>query len=367
MTKVLFIRSSAKPARVVKEAISLRNAGYEVEILFWDRSGNEARIEDHHDISTKYFELKAPYGKLRLFPYLLAWWVYEFIYLLKSDADIFHACCFDTVMPAIIVKLLKGKKLVYDIFDFYAEALPQGIPGWLSRIIAGFERYCIRFADAVIIVDESRRVQIKGSKIKKLEIVMNCPEMVSEYKIGPKDTKFIIFYGGMISKTRGLSQIISAIDGETDMVLMVAGLGEDEDYYTPVFKDTENVHFQGWIDYETYIQQTLGADVIFGFYDPRIPNNRLASPNKLFEAMMCATPIIVNKETTMAALVEEENCGVVVPYFDVDALKAALKRLKNDPSLGIRLGQNGRLAFENKYNWQIMENRLVNLYSELNR
>jgi glycosyltransferase involved in cell wall biosynthesis len=81
---------------------------------------------------------------------------------------------------------------------------------------------------------------------------------------------------------------------------------------------------------------------------------------------MCATPIIVNKETTMADLVEEENCGVVVPYFDIDALKAALNRLRNDPSLGVRLGKNGRLAFENKYNWQVMENRLINLYNELN-
>jgi len=366
MTKVLLIRSSAKPARVIKEATSLKNAGYTVEILFWDRGSSGTRIEDHQALSIKYFELKAPYGKLRLFPYLLVWWVYEFMYLLKTDADIFHACCFDTVIPAIIVKRLRRKKLVYDIFDFYAESLPQGIPRWLSNVIAGFERYCAQFADAVIIVDNSRRVQIEGSKIKKLEIIMNCPETMSEYAFGPKDTKFNIFYGGMISKTRGLSQLISAIDGESDIVLVVAGLGEDEDYYISAFKDMENVHFLGWIDYETYIQQTLDADVIFGFYDPRIPNNRLASPNKLFEAMMCATPIIVNKETTMADLVEEENCGVVVPYFDIDALKAALNRLRNDPSLGVRLGKNGRLAFENKYNWQVMENRLINLYNELN-
>lgn len=364
MAKVLFIRSSAKPTRVVKEAISLRNAGHEVEILFWDRSCNGSRTEVD-DISIKYFELKAPYGKLRLLPYLPVWWIYEFIFLLNSDADILHACCFDTVMPAVLAKLFKGKKLVYDIFDFYAEALPQGIPSLISKIIAGLERYCIRFADALIIVDESRRIQTKGSKIKKLEIIMNCPEMMSRFKLGPKGTRFNIFYGGMISKTRGLSQIISAIEGKTDMVLTVTGLGEDEDYYASVLKDLENAHFHGWINYETYINQTLEADAVFGFYDPRIPNNRLASPNKLFEAMMCATPIIVNKETTMADIVEEENCGLIVPYSDTGALKAALMRLKDDPSFSTKLGENGRLAFEKKYNWEEMEKRLINLYDEL--
>lgn len=365
MTKVLLVRSSPKPARVVKEAISLKNAGYAVKILFWDRSCNTSRSENQYDISIRYFGLKAPYGKTRLFPYLLVWWIYEFIYLLNSDADIFHGCCFDTLIPAMVVKLLKRKKLVYDIFDFYAEALPQRIPEWILRIIAGFERYCIRFTDAVIIVDESRRIQIDGSKIKKLGIIMNCPEMMPKREPRCRDAHLTIFYGGMISKTRGLDQIINAIKGEPDMALVVAGLGEDEEYYSSMFKDTENVHFLGWIDYEAYVQRTLEADVIFGFYDPRIPNNRLASPNKLFEAMMCATPIVVNKETTMADIVEEENCGIVVPYYDVDALKDALMWLKVNPSLCSKLGKNGRLAFEKKYNWEIMEKRLINLYAGL--
>ena len=81
--------------------------------------------------------------------------------------------------------------------------------------------------------------------------------------------------------------------------------------------------------------------------------------------MMCATPIIANKETTMADIVEKENCGLVVPYSNIASLKAVLMRLKADPMLCSNLGNNGRLAFEKKYNWEIMEKRLFNLYDEL--
>lgn len=365
MKKILIIRSSTKPARVVKEAISLTNAGYSVQILFWDRNTNKSRVKLNDDLSINYFGLKAPYGKLKLIPYLFIWGLYEFIFLLKSDADIIHACCFDTLIPAMFSKILKQKKLVYDIFDFYAETLPHHIPKRVLNFIATLEKICMQFADVVIIVDESRKVQINAEKIKKLEVIMNCPAAMPEYKLVSKNAKFTIFYGGMISKTRGLNQLIGAIKNEKDISFIVAGFGEDENIFTPIFNNVENIRFMGWINYDEYIKQTLQADVIFGFYDPIIPNNRLASPNKLFEAMMCRTPIIVNEETSMAEIVRKENCGIIIPYNDVFALKKAILDLKNSPEICRKMGENGRKAFEREYNWEIMEERLIALYHKV--
>lgn len=365
MKRVLFIRSSSKPARVVKEAITLTKEGYSVQILFWDRDINKPQVEMNEHLTINYFGLKAPYGKLNIIPYLFIWWIYEFIFLLRTDADVIHACCFDTLIPAMFSKMLKRNKIVYDIFDFYAESFPHHIPKQVSNFIATLEKICMQFADVVIIADESRKVQINAEKIKKLEVIMNCPAAMPEYKLATKNTKFTIFYGGMISKTRGLNQLIGAIKNEKDLTLLVAGFGEDENIFTPIFNNVENIRFIGWINYDEYIKQTLRADVIFGFYDPRIPNNRLASPNKLFEAMMCRTPIIVNEETSMADIVRKENCGIIVPYNDVLALKNAIFDLKNNPEIGKKLGEHGRNAFEREYNWEIMEERLLNLYNNL--
>ncbi len=326
MEKILFVRSSSKPARVFKEAISLEKAGYCVEILFWDRNSNESREEKNGNLSVYYFGLKAFYGKSKLVPYLMLWWLYESKFLLKSDADIIHACCFDTIMPAILTKLLKRKKLVYDIFDFYAETLPQQIPKYIINFIAALERFCMRFADAVIIVDESRKVQIKGANINKMEIIMNCP-VYCESNLQSKNTNFSIFYGGMISKTRGLSQLINVVRNYDEINLIVAGMGEDENIYSPIFKNIANVKFLGWINYHNYLNETQKADLIYGLYDPIIPNNRFASPNKLFEAMMCKKPIIVNEETSMAEIVRKEKCGIIIPYNDENALKESILKL----------------------------------------
>ena len=81
--------------------------------------------------------------------------------------------------------------------------------------------------------------------------------------------------------------------------------------------------------------------------------------------MMCGKPIIVNEGVATADKVCEENCGLVVPYGDYEALKEAVLTLKNNPELRKELGENGRRAYETKYNWKIMEKRLLDLYASL--
>jgi glycosyltransferase involved in cell wall biosynthesis len=81
--------------------------------------------------------------------------------------------------------------------------------------------------------------------------------------------------------------------------------------------------------------------------------------------MMCGKPIIVNDGAPMSKIVRAEGCGIVVPYGDVDAIKEAVLRLKNDPALRQELARNGRRAYETSYSWEIMESRLVDAYKEL--
>jgi len=117
--------------------------------------------------------------------------------------------------------------------------------------------------------------------------------------------------------------------------------------------------------YDEIIQNTLDADLTLALYDPGIPNNVYASPNKLFEAMASGIPIIVNENTSMANIVRKENCGIIIPYGNKESLIEAISCLKDNKGLRKRLGDNGRKAYENKYNWKIMENRLNGIYHQV--
>jgi glycosyltransferase involved in cell wall biosynthesis len=107
------------------------------------------------------------------------------------------------------------------------------------------------------------------------------------------------------------------------------------------------------------------ADVMVATYSPAIPNHRFSSPNKLFEAMLLAKPIIVARDTNIDRIVQAEGCGLVVNYGDLPALEEVLVQLQHDPTLRQRLGEQGRKAYENSYAWSHMKIRLLKLYQDL--
>lgn len=367
MTEILFIRSNSFSPRVIKEAKSMVNNGYDVSLFLWNRNGEDLSKNHGREYAIYEFKRSVPFGSFRFFYHWFIWWYAIIKHIMGHDYDIIHVCGVDSYPPVIIGKLAKKYSIIYDIFDFFGPSLPGNTPHIVRNFFTVVEKFLIQFADAVIIVDESRLSQLKGSKASKLTIIVNCvsDEFEKLKKYEKIRDRFVIFYGGMLSKSRGLIQLIEAIKDESDLELIVAGTGEDEIELISLFDKYNNIKYLGQVSHLEAIKLTYMSNVIFGFYDPVVPNNQLASPNKLFEAMMCATPIIVNEETTMADIVNNENCGVIVPYSDVKQLKNILIKLKNDQHYCENLGQNGRIAFEEKYNWDIMEQRLVNLYCSL--
>jgi glycosyltransferase involved in cell wall biosynthesis len=65
---------------------------------------------------------------------------------------------------------------------------------------------------------------------------------------------------------------------------------------------------------------------------------------------------------------DEVGCGIMVDYNDVKQIKAAVTIHKDHPLLCRKLGNNGRKAYLQKYNWGLMEKdfrRLIEIYCEL--
>ena len=145
--------------------------------------------------------------------------------------------------------------------------------------------------------------------------------------------EFTIFYAGILSKDRGIEAILSAAENVPGIRMIIAGYGKDVEYYKNLFNKYQNVTYLGTINYQSVIEHTQKADLLFALYDPSITNNKFASPNKLFEAMMCGKPIMVSAESSMSEKVAREGCGVVVEYDNVDQIRSAIKRLRDDPAL----------------------------------
>ena len=357
--------------RLHRCAKALAETGEKVRVLVWNR-GNIASF-NAKEFRTPYevlqVKLRAPSGGFYVIPFLPIWMMYQFVYHLISPAKIIHACDLDTLIPALLANIIRKKKIVYDVYDLYAERQPPA-PQKLRKLVTWFEKFLMRFADIVILADESRYEQIRGTKLQKSLVIYNSPEDIiqsiedSNFKECRKT--FRIFYAGKIGIGRGIEDIIKAIEGMDDVEFLIAGFeGLHMKSIMRLIDRSINVRYLGAITHEEVIKLTLSADMLFALYDPSIPMNKYASPNKLFEAMLCGKPIVVSSGTSMAKIVEKEKCGLVVPYGDIGRLRCAINLLKNNPEFAKRLGMNGRRAYQKKYSWRIMKQRLIEAYSSL--
>lgn len=373
MHRVFILRSNpiAPDPRVEKIAAALCAGGYQVRAIGWDRFGQLPVLEDRQGVTIQRLPIIAGFGKgIRNIGPLLRWQRSLLFWLIRhrTDFDIVHACDFDTILPAMICKYLYGKKVIYDIFDFYAEHL-RATPRIIKKIIRKVDLWIIGQSNAVILVDEARRQQIAGSNPKRLEIIYNSPtdigsQLMQEVAQGAR-ADLNLTYVGLLQIERGLLAVIEVMARNQNWTLHIAGFGGDDMLIREKSAHLRNVVWHGRVDYERAIELSRQADVLFATYDPLVPNHRYSSPNKVFEAMMLGKPIVVSKNTNMDKTILESQCGLVVEYGNVDELEAAFQMLVRDNDLRARLGKNARQAYETRYGWQIMTERLLHLYEQI--
>jgi glycosyltransferase involved in cell wall biosynthesis len=370
--RVVITRSNpiAPDPRVEREAAMLASAGYAVSALAWDRSDALPEDETSDGLHIHRVRIKGEYGSgLRNLGPLTKWQagLYSELFRRAQDYDIIHACDFDTVIPALCMKKLNGKKVVYDIFDFYADSV-RGAPDWVKECIRWVDHHVIDAVDGLVIPDEVRASQLGERHSLRRAVVYNTPPdsaagLAPSYH--PVPGRLRLAFVGVLQVERGLLDVIDVVAGHPEYSLDLAGFGGDEQAIVSHAAAVPNVTFLGRVDYANALKISAAADVLFALYDPRVPNHRYSSPNKLYEAMMLGKPFLAARGTSIDSIVEEFSMGLVVEYGDKDALERALDTLLHDADLRTKLGANARKAYEQRYSFDSSRSNLLGLYQSL--
>lgn len=375
MTSVVMVRSHFPDVRLEKEAVSLVRSSFSVSMIVWDRGRLDADISQR-DWAISKFGLHVPPGSFRVALYLPLWWLYVFIKLFRSEWEIVHAADLDTLIPSLVVAKIRRKKIVYDIFDFYGEMIHfPFMSNFFRAFFSKIEIFLIHHVDSVIIADDSRINQIGKDANINIITINNSPDPtifdMIEIEENKDKSSLVIFFGGGVQEYRGITGMIDAVrqldDENVKLIIMgYCGTAEFKRELIVAAQNLENVQLHlNAVPYSEIIKGTLDADLLFALYDPSLPNNRFASPNKLFEAMMCQKPIIVSEGTSMADVVRRAKCGLTVPYGDTKQYIDAIITLQKDVALREEMGRNGRRAYDTRFGWNVMENRLAQLYNSL--
>ena len=83
------------------------------------------------------------------------------------------------------------------------------------------------------------------------------------------------------------------------------------------------------------------------------------------EASACAVPVVAGRSGGIPEAVRDGETGLLVDAESPEAVEAALRRLLRDEGMRRRLGEGGRRAVEEKYNWDRVVADLVRIGREI--
>lgn len=363
---VVLLRSNpaSYELRVTKISKSLSKT-YRVLILGWDREIKHSLFENlNENLCLKRLRLKAPYANFNLLSYYPLFWIWILKNLIIYRPRIVHACDLECLIPSLLYKLISPSKVIFDNFDRFAMAFVPPKHRLLYSLINKLEEVLSSKSDALITVAEDRLRSFGNYVPKNVAVIMNCPEntQIKDYPASQgidESFTFTLVYAGGISHERGLILVNQAISDLKDTRLIVAGRVFDDTL--EYLNKNPNCNYLGLLKADEVLNLEKKADIIPVLYDPVIPINQVASPNKFFEAMMLGVPVITN---VCREIVKNVDFGIIVEY-NLESVKNAIILLKDDVNKRKKMGATGRKAFEKKYNWESMEKKLITLYEKL--
>ena len=381
--KIVFLRTNRidPDPRVEKEINSLLTVPeFDIKAVVWDRTDKYSRRVRklnfyNGEVPVIQFGIPASWGggmKVNfkssiIFEWKLFWW----LIVNNKNYDCIHACDLLTGMPALLPAKLFRKKLVYDIFDYYA-ATTRG-PEFILKIFATMENLVINHADATIICSEKRKEQIAKSNPKKLIVCHNAPssdQIISRNKKfrlqsnANSSNRIKIAYVGNLVENRYILQALSLADSLPDVEFHIGGMGILAEKISLMANSKDNIFFYGKMNYQDVLSLEEQSDILLALYDPRVNNHKYAAPNKFYEALSLGKPLIMFHSTGMDEVIEKYHIGAVCDATE-EGIYSAICQLINEKNQWPTMSTRMKKLFGECYSWDIMEGRLRSLYREL--
>jgi glycosyltransferase involved in cell wall biosynthesis len=287
------------------------------------------------------------------------------------DADIYHLHDPELLPIGLFLKG-NGKRVIYDAH----EDVPRQILSkyWIApsrrKIVAGifeaFEDFAVRRLDAVVTATSHICDRFLRSGCNAVD-VNNFPKLQEfvALEATPPDKEMAVCYVGGISSIRGIREMVEAI-AKTDCHLLLAGSFETESLHAEIstMPGWDKVKYHGMVGRKT-VCEILGRSFA-GLVVLHPTDNYLDSlPIKMFEYMSAGIPVIGSNFPIWKEIFERNNCGICVDPLNVDEIAAAIRWVIENPEKAKKMGENGKTAVQDRYNWEVESKKLLELYHKI--
>ncbi len=270
---------------------------------------------------------------------------------------------------ALVLKWLKGSKLIFNVSDLWPESAEKlGIISnkTLLNVATKLEEFLYKQSAMVsgqtqgIVKDISTRFPNKKmfwlrNGVDLLQFNADRVKYDWRVKNGFKPTDFVGVYGGVLGHAQNLEVILEAAHKtkeHKDIYYVIAGDGPERDMLHQMKADLgiDNVMFLG------NQPSTEMPNIVSACDAAIVPLKNLelfkgAIPSKIFEYLIFKKPLLLGVDGEARQLfIDEGNCGLFFTPENSEELAESVVKLHQDKELSKQLGANGEQYVRAKFN-----------------
>jgi colanic acid biosynthesis glycosyl transferase WcaI len=308
------------------------------------------------------------------------------LFLVRERYDVIYATSPPLFVgaAALIISYARRIPLVFEVRDLWPEsavALGELSNPHVIRWAYWLEGACYRQARKIVVTAQEMVEYLlrRGFEASKIAVVRNGAN-TELFRFDPfarqhlrnvlgLEDNFVVVYAGLLGIAQGLGASLEAAKQlattEARVHFLYIGDGPVKGVLQEQAEDLglTNVTFLPAQPRETIPGYLSAGDVAL----VPLTRKRLlgALPSKMFDAMACQRPVLLGAEGEACQVLYEADAGIVAPPERPSALAAAVLRLRDDPELCARYGQNGRRAVVACYSREAQAQQLVQLLQEV--
>lgn len=259
---------------------------------------------------------------------------------------------------------LMGKRVVVTVHGLdWARAKWKGSFG--SKYIHFGEKMAVRFADEIIVLNESTQAYFKEKYGRETLFIPNGvtrpetrPAQMIEKEFALTKDSYILYLGRIVPEKGGYYLCEAFKKLHTDKKLVIAGGSSDSQEYFDELKrlaaDDARILFTGFVDGQ--IREELYSNA----YAFVLPSDLEGMPLSLLEAMSYGNCVITSdiEECTSVA----EDCGLTFKKGDAEDLLRVLQEVCDQPQRVEQMKKQVADFVCSKYNWNDIAVRTVEVY-----
>jgi glycosyltransferase involved in cell wall biosynthesis len=298
--------------------------------------------------------------------------------IVRANPSLIICCEPLTILAAHRYKKEKGKeiKIISDITEYYPHQnilhKYSGIMKLLNHLRYFFFNIYVTNLVNYLFIGEDRKAGLynKIAPTKKKTIIGYYPPAIFfNYSPPLYDGKyFTLCYTGIISEARGFNRFVvlvsKAAERFPDKIFIAKILGRYEQpelkKLTEELSTIKNVEvdYTDWVDYKNFAVELSRVDLCIDLRDKNKVFNR-SLPIKVFDYMACGIPVIYSSLDSFKEFEDVKKFGILVEPDDIDAALNKIKFYLNNPGQLKKDSQTARNLFEEKYNWEIIETKMI--------